>query len=297
VVPHIPLALAVVLAVGDCSGLLHEEIGTQFGVCSDRDHDHDPYVAPPRISMLRLRVACLSDDSVLGPALERLAFATPIRMGFKPTLKYATIDFGGGGNEMSSETAKDSQSENWNKIGLTPWSLIDVFRFVIALVLIVGFLYIVYICLTNGYATLEVVAGVFSGWILAVITFYFMDQAAGRTQQQAEVITKRAEGKASSIAQASDEATFELETKAKAKITELEHVKNEALRLVASYDKRLDEVLGVEKGTKLRDEQTDLRKKLQQLQGMEFVEGRGPTYEIEETALKARSRIRMLENL
>jgi len=37
---HIPLALAVVLAVGDGSGLLHEEIGARFSVGAHRHQYH-----------------------------------------------------------------------------------------------------------------------------------------------------------------------------------------------------------------------------------------------------------------
>ena len=37
---HVTLALAVVLAIGDCSRFLEEEIRAGFTVASDRNHKH-----------------------------------------------------------------------------------------------------------------------------------------------------------------------------------------------------------------------------------------------------------------
>lgn len=53
---------------------------------------------------------------------------------------------------MSPKLDREHQEEILKRIGLTAWSLTDVFRFVIALVLIVGFLYIAHESLRQQYA-------------------------------------------------------------------------------------------------------------------------------------------------
>ena len=64
------------------------------------------------------------------------------------------------------------------------------FRFYLAMVLIMGFLILIGLSLLGGYTDPLVLAGIFSGWIAAVMGFYFIQQGADKAHAQALEATK-----------------------------------------------------------------------------------------------------------
>lgn len=60
----------------------------------------------------------------------------------------------------------------------------DWLRFIVAFTLILGFLFLIGIAMVGEYADPTILSGVFSGWIAAIIGFYFIEQGADRAQQQ-----------------------------------------------------------------------------------------------------------------
>lgn len=63
------------------------------------------------------------------------------------------------------------------------WESKDLFRFSLAMTIIIGFLIILGIAIVGQFTDIPTLAGIFSGWIVAIIAFYFMEQASDRTAQ------------------------------------------------------------------------------------------------------------------
>jgi len=61
------------------------------------------------------------------------------------------------------------------------WNCKELFRFVLAMAIIVGFIIILLIGMVGKFADVPTLAGIFSAWIVAIVAFYFMEQASDRT--------------------------------------------------------------------------------------------------------------------
>ncbi|TFH48653.1 MAG: hypothetical protein E4G89_05950 [Methanothrix sp.] len=79
--------------------------------------------------------------------------------------------------DKSEEKAKDKADGKW-------WNTTDFLRFVIAMAIILGFFIILGVAMMGGYADVPTMAGIFSGWIVAIVAFYFMEQASDRAANQ-----------------------------------------------------------------------------------------------------------------
>lgn len=90
-----------------------------------------------------------------------------------------------------------------------------------AFTLILGFLFLIGLALLGGYADPVVLTGIFSGWIAAVIGFYFIQQGADKAHAQAAEATKT-----SAAFQRQAESSTQLGT------TQLDVVKAEAMRKI-----------------------------------------------------------------
>ena len=120
-------------------------------------------------------------------------------------------------------------------------------RFLLAAFLIGGFLLLLGIDLSKGdYIDVATLAGIFSGWIVAIIGFYFMDQASDRTQQQALSITDKAERKVAGIADKGSQSAEDLEQSmkmARETIAALTEEKDNAVRVAGEFEKALKQAL------------------------------------------------------
>lgn len=139
----------------------------------------------------------------------------------------------------------DKDGSDYGSKGYDPRTQVytEVFRFTLAVILVGGFLAILLINLIGGYADIPTLASIFSAWIVAIIGFYFMDQASDRTQRQAIYVTSKADEKANNMAQTSAERTEEFTKKAKAEIDKLRQEKAKAVKLAEQLDKSLQEAL------------------------------------------------------
>ena len=98
----------------------------------------------------------------------------------------------------------------------------------------------------GGYFDIATLAGIFSGWIVAIIGFYFMDQASDRTQQQAISITGKAERKVSGMADKASQSVEDLEKSvrdSRATIVTLAEERDKAVKLAGEFEKALKEAL------------------------------------------------------
>lgn len=111
-------------------------------------------------------------------------------------------------------------------------------RYWLAVVLILGFLALIGVAMVGGYDAPTELASIFSGWIVAIIGFYFLDQAADRSQQQATIISDKAGEKAAKISRTGQEETEQIVKEAKAKIDKLENEKKILIDLAAGYRKK-----------------------------------------------------------
>ncbi len=103
------------------------------------------------------------------------------------------------------------------------WNCKELFRFVLAMTIIIGFLVILLSALLGKLSDVSALAGIFSGWIVAIVAFYFMEQASDRT---AKIISDEA-GKRIDILQ---DQTEESVKKLSAELTEKANFwKNKAL--------------------------------------------------------------------
>jgi hypothetical protein len=120
-------------------------------------------------------------------------------------------------------------------------------RFWLAVLLVGGFLALLFIDLImGGYYDIATLAGIFSGWIVAIIGFYFMDQASARTQQQAVSITDKAERKVTGMADKGSQSAEDLEQSMKMARETIASVKEErdnAIRLAGEFEKALQKAL------------------------------------------------------
>lgn len=111
-------------------------------------------------------------------------------------------------------------------------------RILLAVVLIGGFVIVLLVAMAGGYAEPSVLAGIFSGWIVAIIGFYFLGQASDRVQQQATVITDKTRRMTDLITQA-DEGTYEtFNDKMEARINDLEGQIDKYRTLIDKYKKK-----------------------------------------------------------
>lgn len=79
-----------------------------------------------------------------------------------------------GGNGKWVSAAQMESDVKW-------WNCKELFRFVLAMAIIVGFLIILLIGMVGKFADVPTLAGIFSAWIVAIVAFYFMEQASDRT--------------------------------------------------------------------------------------------------------------------
>jgi hypothetical protein len=61
---------------------------------------------------------------------------------------------------------------------------VELFRFIIAAILICGFLIILGISVLTKYPDPLVLSGIFSGWIVSILGFYFMQQNVDKANQK-----------------------------------------------------------------------------------------------------------------
>ncbi|UCE91291.1 MAG: EI24 domain-containing protein [Methanobacteriota archaeon] len=117
----------------------------------------------------------------------------------------------------------------------------EVFRFTLAVVLIGGFLIILGIAMVGNFTDVPTLAGVFSGWIVAVVAFYFMEQASDRSlEQQAKYLESGAEQVAFRALERAEEATSEVRLEAVEKFAEYESKIDELKRIVRAYQEIVD---------------------------------------------------------
>lgn len=60
----------------------------------------------------------------------------------------------------------------------------EIYRFILATIIIGSFLVILLAAMIGGYADVPTLSGIFSGWIVAIVAFYFMEQASDRAADQ-----------------------------------------------------------------------------------------------------------------
>jgi len=96
------------------------------------------------------------------------------------------------------------------------WSR-EKYRFSLAFLLLGGFIALIAVAMIGGYADPLVLAGVFSGWIAAIIGFYFIQQNAEDAIVQASKAT---------------DLSAEIKTEAARKVTEIESVSTMTMEMV-----------------------------------------------------------------
>jgi len=157
-------------------------------------------------------------------------------------------DFGRGGSDTGSpgDEEKDVGDES-TKSDRDLAQRREQHRYNLASLLIGGFLIILGGDLwMGGYFDIATLAGIFSGWIVAIIGFYFMDQASDRTQQQAISITGKAERKVSGMADKASQSVEDLEKSvrdSRATIVTLAEERDKAVKLAGEFEKALKEAL------------------------------------------------------
>ncbi|MDD1772266.1 MAG: hypothetical protein LUQ09_05030 [Methanomassiliicoccales archaeon] len=102
------------------------------------------------------------------------------------------------------------------------WSR-EKYRFSLAFLLLGGFIALIAVAMIGGYADPLVLAGVFSGWIAAIIGFYFIQQNAEDAIAQA--------GKAT-------ELSSEIKTEAVRKVTEIGSISDTTFEMVQDAVKK-----------------------------------------------------------
>ena len=116
-------------------------------------------------------------------------------------------------------------------------------RYRLAMLLVGGFMVILVVDMIGGYTDPAVFAGIFSGWIVAIIGFYFLQQASDHAQQQATIITSKAERKSADISETSQEETDRIAKKATETIDSLEMQKKDLESLVERYKEKISELI------------------------------------------------------
>jgi len=102
-------------------------------------------------------------------------------------------------------------------------------RFWLAVVLVGGFVLILLVAMVGGYEEPSALAGIFSGWIVAIIGFYFIQQASDRAaQQQALIISDGTKTKLDMLQEKSEESVDEVGTEAANVAKERDFWKNKA---------------------------------------------------------------------
>jgi len=110
-------------------------------------------------------------------------------------------------------------------------------RFFLAAILVVGFMFVLIVAMAGGYAEPSALASIFSGWIVAIIGFYFLGQASDRVQQQATIITDKTRKMTDLITQTDDGTYDSLNKKMEAKLDDLEGQINKYRTLIDKYKK------------------------------------------------------------
>jgi hypothetical protein len=116
-------------------------------------------------------------------------------------------------------------------------------RYRLAMFLVGGFMVILVIDMIGGYTDPAVFAGIFSGWIVAIIGFYFLQQASDHAQQQATIITSKAERKSADISETSQEKADLIAKKATKTIEKLEMQKKDSESFVEGYREKISELI------------------------------------------------------
>ncbi|MEW5748051.1 MAG: hypothetical protein AB1793_04600 [Candidatus Thermoplasmatota archaeon] len=117
----------------------------------------------------------------------------------------------------------------------------EAYRFILAMAILIIFGMLLVATMAGGYTDPTVIAGMFSGWIVAIIGFYFMDEVSARSTSE-EV--KRA------VQSQYDDAFAAHEENLRAKDTVIQRLKDELVTL--SYDcarakKERDEIINQQK--------------------------------------------------
>ena len=122
-------------------------------------------------------------------------------------------------------------------------------RYRLAIVFVGGFLAILMVALVGEilgiYKGIENLAAIFSGWVTAVIGFYFLGQSAAHAQQRTRDATEeavKARQAKSDIENAKRRITFE----GKLNVEELRHIIEDYQRLVEELIKKLEDTKGGE---------------------------------------------------
>ena len=78
----------------------------------------------------------------------------------------------------------DAPDDKSGKAGGKWWRSTEYLRFILAMSIILGSLITLGVAMLGGYADAPTMAGIFSGWIVAIVAFYFMEQASDRAVDQ-----------------------------------------------------------------------------------------------------------------
>ncbi len=147
------------------------------------------------------------------------------------TLKYAAPDCSYGGNGMNAPNPPPGDEDGKS------WKWTDFYRFVLALTIILGFFGFLVLALVRNFEDIPTLTGVFSGWIVAIIGFYFMEQASDRAATQQSTIllndVKRSTNEA--VETAADE-TDSLKAATKKMVKEYENKIRDLKNVIKAYD-------------------------------------------------------------
>lgn len=118
-------------------------------------------------------------------------------------------------------------------------------RFYLAMAFLCGFFITLIVALFGEllelYSGVKDLAGIFSGWITAIVGFYFLQQNTARAQQQAKEATKEASDarKASEVA---TKRTVKLTSASESNVEELTETIEKQKRFISELISKLDEL-------------------------------------------------------
>ncbi len=125
----------------------------------------------------------------------------------------------------------------------------DDHRFALAVILVAGFMILIGIAMMGGYKAPIDLAGIFSGWIVAIIGFYFLEQSSERSAKQQSNALSNVGQRSLDILLAAPEQKFEkLVQTTKEKIDELEREKNVYREIAERYRKVAEELVSEDEG-------------------------------------------------
>jgi hypothetical protein len=116
-------------------------------------------------------------------------------------------------------------------------------RFWLATLFILGFLAIMFTALFGLYTGVKDLAAIFSGWITAIMGFYFLQQNTERAQQQTMIVTKGASD-AIRTSERATEKTAKLASVNEENILELQGTIRDQEKLISELISTLEKAAG-----------------------------------------------------